>query len=89
MTSKSNFIINKLFQEFENRHFFTIDDLYIFGLFGTKYAVRQALNSGALPFVQVSKRRRIVPKIALLEYLQINLENHWEASKKHRGEKNG
>lgn len=89
MRSKSNFIINKLFQEFENRHFFTIDDLYIFGLFGTKYAVRQALNSGVLPFVQVSKRRRIVPKIALLEYLQINLKNQREVSKKHRGEKNG
>jgi hypothetical protein len=89
MKSKSNFIINKLFQEFENRHFFTIDDLYIFGLFGTKYAVRQALNSGLLPFVQVSKRRRIVPKIALLEYLQINLKNQREVSKKNRGEKNG
>ena len=89
MTSKSNFVVHKIFQEFENRHFFTIDDLYIFGLFGTKYAARQALNSGVLPFVQVSKRRRIVPKIALLEYLQINLKNNWEASKKHRGEKNG
>ncbi len=89
MTSKSIFIINKLFQEFENRHFFTIDDLYIFGLFGTKYAARQALKSGVLPFVQVSKRRRIVPKIALLEYLQINLGNNWEAKKKHCGEKNG
>ena len=89
MNSKSNFIIDKLFQEFENRHFFTIDDLYIFGLFGTKYAVRQALNSGVLPFVQVSKRRRIVPKVALLEYLQINLKNNWEVSKKPRGGKNG
>ncbi|MEI8124530.1 MAG: hypothetical protein WCG42_02100 [Parachlamydiaceae bacterium] len=89
MNSKSNFIIDKLFQEFKNRHFFTIDDLYIFGLFGTKYAVRQALKSGVLPFVQISKRRRIVPKIALLEYLQVNLKNHWEAGKKHRGEKNG
>lgn len=88
MTSKSNFI-NKLFQGFENRQFFTIDDLYIFGLFGTKYAARQALNSGVLPFVQVSKRRRIIPKIALLEYLQINLKNQWDISKKHRGEKNG
>ena len=89
MTSKSNFVVNKLFQGHENRHFFTIDDLYIFGLFGTKYAARQALNSGILPFVQVSKRRRIIPKIALIEYLQINLKNNWEASKKHRGEKNG
>lgn len=88
MTSKSNFI-NKFFQELENRHFFTIDDLYIFGLFGTKYAARQALKSGVLPFVQISKRRRIVPKIALLEYLQVNLKNHWEIGKKHRGEKNG
>jgi len=89
MNSKTKFVLSELFKEFEDRHFFTIDDLYIFGLFGTKYAVRQALKSGVLPFVQVSKRRRIVPKIALLEYLQINLRNQWEVSKKHRGEKNG
>ncbi|MEI8329826.1 MAG: hypothetical protein WCG14_07515 [Chlamydiia bacterium] len=89
MTSKTKFVLDELFKEFKDRHFFTIDDLYIFGLFGTKYAARQALNSGILPFVQVSKRRRIIPKIALIEYLQINLKNNWEASKKHRGEKNG
>ena len=89
MTSKTKFVLDELFKEFEDSHFFTIDDLYIFGLFGTKYAVREALKSGVLPFVQVSKRRRIVPKIALREYLQINLKNNWKASKKHRGEKNG
>ena len=77
MTSKTKFVLNELFKEFEDRHFFTIDDLYSFGLFGTKYAVRQALKSGVLPFVQVSKRRRIVPKTALLEYLRINLTNNW------------
>jgi hypothetical protein len=89
MTSKAKFALDELFKEFEDRHFFTIDDLYIFGLFGTKYAVRQALKSGVLPFIQISKRRRIVPKIALLQYLQVNLRNHWEAGKKHRGGKNG
>ncbi|MGC1878841.1 MAG: hypothetical protein WA678_05655 [Rhabdochlamydiaceae bacterium] len=82
MTSKTKFVLDELFKEFEDRHFFTIDDLYIFGLFGTKYAVRQALNSGVLPFVQVSKRRRIVPKIALLEYLRINLTNNWGTGRK-------
>jgi hypothetical protein len=66
MISKTNFLIDELFKEFKNRHFFTIEDLYIFGLFGTKYAARQALNSGILPFVKISKRRRIIPKIALL-----------------------
>ena len=82
MTSKTKFVLDELFKEFEDRHFFTIDDLYIFGLFGTKYAVRQALNSGVLPFVQVSKRRRIVPKIALLEYLRINLTNNRDVRSK-------
>lgn len=82
MTSKTKFVLDELFKEFEDRHFFTIDDLYIFGLFGTKYAVRQALKSGVLPFVQVSKRRRIVPKIALLEYLRINLANNWNSKRK-------
>lgn len=89
MTSKTKFVLDELFKEFEDRHFFTIDDLYTFGLFGTKYAARQALDNGVLPFIQVSKRRRIVPKIVLLEYLQINLKNNCEAKKKYRGEKNG
>lgn len=82
MTSKTKFVLDELFKEFKDRHFFTIDDLYIFGLFGTKYAARQALDSGILPFIKVSKRRRIVPKIALLEYLRINLTNNWDAKRK-------
>ncbi|EKE08559.1 MAG: hypothetical protein ACD_17C00102G0005 [uncultured bacterium] len=82
MTSKTKFVSDEFFKEFKDRHFFTIDDLYIFGLFGTKYAVRQALDSGVLPFIQISKRRRIVPKIALLEYLRINLTNNRNSKSK-------
>ncbi len=59
----------------KDREFFTIDDLYKFGIFGTKFAARKALNDGIIPFIQISKRRRIIPRIALFHYLKENIGN--------------
>ena len=77
MISKMNCLMDGLVKEFDDRHFFTIDDLYTFGLFGTKYAARKALNSGQISFVQISKRRRIIPRPALLDYLRNNLSTNF------------
>jgi hypothetical protein len=68
-----NLIVEELKKELGDRHFFTIDDLYILGVFGTKYAARMALKNGKLAYVKVSPRRSVIPRAALLEYLRNNV----------------
>jgi hypothetical protein len=52
MITQLNLLVNQLSKELGNRHFFTIDDLHAFGVFGTKYAARKALKNGLLSYIQ-------------------------------------
>lgn len=70
---KINLLLNELNKEIGNRRFFTIDDLYNLGVFGTKSSARKALKTRQIAYVKISPRRRVIPLTALLEYLQNNL----------------
>lgn len=72
-TSLINILIEELSTHLGDRHFYTIDDLYTFGFFGSKHSARMALKNGKLPYVKISPRRRVVPRSALLEYLRNNI----------------
>ena len=61
-----------------DKEFFTAIDLFNLGLYGTKFAARQALNKGELPFIQISPRRRVIAKIVLINFLKTKFsEANW------------
>jgi hypothetical protein len=67
-------LVEELTKKLGDRPFFTAKQLAEFGLFGTVASVYVALNKGSLQFIRISPRRRIIPKIALIAYLE-NMEN--------------
>lgn len=76
MTSLINLLTESLAKELGNRHFYTIQELQTFGFFGTAYAARKALKDGVLAYVKISPRRRVIPRAALLKYLESNLSEN-------------
>lgn len=65
-------LLVELYKELDDRNFFTIDDLITLGVFGSAASARMALKKGKLAFVKISPRRRVIPRAALLSYLQSN-----------------
>ncbi len=73
-------LVDTLNKQADHRHFYTIPDLLKLGIFGTAYSARRALKLGILPCVRISTRRTIIPRAALLEYLNRKLsENQRDA----------
>lgn len=68
-----NLLVDELTKQLGDRHFYTIRELHTLGFFGTVDAARKALKHGKLAYVQISPRRRAIPRAALLDYLQNNL----------------
>lgn len=66
-------LLDELAKQLGDRPFFTVDDLHNLGVFGTKYAARMALKNGLLAYIRISERRRVIPRAALIDYLQNNL----------------
>lgn len=71
-----NLLIEQLSNELGDRQFFTIQDIHKLGCFGSKYAVHIALKSGKIPYIKISPRRRVIPRIALINYLKNNLSEN-------------
>lgn len=65
-------LADEIIQKLGDRHFYTIRDLQILGIFGTAYSARKALRNGSLFYVKISPRRRVIPRAALLDYLRNN-----------------
>lgn len=67
-----------LIQEFEkllgDGNFFNVAALVRIGFFGSAPAGTAALNRGDLPYIRVGRKRRIVPRSALLKYFSENLK---------------
>lgn len=66
-------VVEELNQKIGDRAFFTLPELVSLGLFGTVQTARHALIEGHLPFIRISKRRCVIPRVALLEYVHNNL----------------
>ncbi len=54
--------------------FITARQLVDCGLYGSVNSARIAIESGNLPFVRISKRRLVIPRHNLMEFLRTSLE---------------
>lgn len=68
-------LIKELNQKIGDRSFFTLPELVSFGLFGTVQTARYVLKESEVPFIRVSKRRCVIPRAALINYIRANLAN--------------
>jgi len=76
--------IDTLIEELESKlgetSFVTIRQLVDCGIYGSMSGARIALSEGNLPFIQISERRRVIPRLVLLEYLRNNISNKRECA---------
>lgn len=56
-----------------NRSFYTLRNLVTAGFFGSIQSARGAVKKGQISAIQVSQRRLVVPRQALVDYLNKNL----------------
>lgn len=66
------YLIKELDAKLGDRSLITIRQLVDFGFFGSMSSARTALAEGHLPFIVISRRRRAIPKQALISYIQAN-----------------
>lgn len=69
-------LIDELNETLGDRPFFTTRDLHDLGFFGTLESARLALKDGRLAYIEISPRRRLITRAALLEYLLKNYSEH-------------
>lgn len=66
-----------LIEEFEtllgNKPYFTAKQLIELNIFGSQSAAIAALNRGTLPSIQISSKRRVIPRSAVIQYFRHNL----------------
>ena len=72
MPSYLDVVLNELDETFGKQQFYTLRQITSTGIFGSMYGVRKALQEKRLGFVQVSPRRCVIPRAALLKYLSKN-----------------
>jgi len=65
-----------------DRPFYTLRELTSIGFFGSMSAARMAVKEGCLTHVKISKRRVVIPRSSLFEFLRNNLQ---ESGKLPRG----
>lgn len=58
----------------DERQFYTISELTSIGFFGSLPGARIALKNGLFPYIQPSKRRCLIPRLVLIEFLRSNLK---------------
>lgn len=72
MSSYLDSVIDELDQKLGKRQFYTIRQIASTEIFGSLLGVRKALQTKRLGYVQVSPRRCVIPRAALLNYLSRN-----------------
>lgn len=71
--SNNESLIAEFAKSLGDKPYFTGKQLIDLGLFGSATGISKALNNGVLPFIRVSKKRRVVPRSAVVQYFQNNL----------------
>lgn len=67
---------DQLIKQLGDRQFFTLRELTDIGVFGSLSHARDVLKAGNLSFIKISSRRSVIPRVALLDYLQNNLSEN-------------
>jgi hypothetical protein len=75
MTTQITEALLKAFEvQLGDSFFITVRQLVDYGFYGSLSSARQALLQGQLPIVRVSKRRILVPRPSLIEFLRQNIK---------------
>lgn len=65
--------VEEFIKKLGDEPFYTLRQLTSLGFFGTMASARKALKEGRITFITLSPRRRVIPRKAVLDYVQKNV----------------
>lgn len=73
MDTEESHLVKEFIQLLGDKPYFTISQLIEIGLFGSASAASAALKRKTLPAIKMSPKRTVIPRSAVIEYFQKNL----------------
>lgn len=67
-------LIQEFADQLDTKPYFTISELIKLGVFGSSGSANKALKNGLIPFINVSKNRKVVPRKSVIEFFRKNLQ---------------